>query len=221
MIDVYGAAKASMKLSVAYLDSISYNIANVNTPGFKALLPIEQWGGSTSMPTAKGYRDVTVGSRFSSISDQRLGVLTLPAGHALMNPKAYFVVTDGEARWLVRRGDFVPDVEGHLTLSGLWVLNDKEQLATKEDLESSTLLIVEANTEQYERDSVGFIPRGDEKRLGALEAGLVTGRLEVSNVDLASAMTKLILAQRAYQFSSKAFRNADELIENSINIRGG
>jgi len=42
----------------------------------------------------------------------------------------------------------------------------------------------------------------------------------MSNVDLSEQMVKLIAAQRAYQFSAKAFRNADELVEASINLRG-
>jgi len=52
------------------------------------------------------------------------------------------------------------------------------------------------------------------------EAGFVSGVLETSNVDLATEMVKLIAAQRAYQFSAKAFRNADELVEASMNIKG-
>ena len=50
----------------------------------------------------------------------------------------------------------------------------------------------------------------------AIKGNIESGRLELSNVDLASEMTDLLEIQRAYQFDSKFIQTADE-IENITN----
>ncbi|MDN5346771.1 MAG: flagellar basal-body rod protein FlgG [Clostridia bacterium] len=51
-------------------------------------------------------------------------------------------------------------------------------------------------------------------------AGLLRqGFLEAANVDLAETMTKMILAQRAYEISSRAIRSADEMWSLANNLR--
>jgi len=99
-------------------------------------------------------------------------------------------------------------------------MNRDGAVAKATDLYSGNLLLVEADTSQYDRDSIGFVSTGQERIINVDEAGLTANALEMSNVDLSAEMVKLIAAQRAYQFSAKAFRNADELIEASINLRG-
>lgn len=48
---------------------------------------------------------------------------------------------------------------------------------------------------------------------------LVTGAVERSNVDIASEFTKLIVAQRAYSANTKVVSAADELLQDTINMR--
>ncbi len=48
---------------------------------------------------------------------------------------------------------------------------------------------------------------------------LVVGSLEGSNVDIASEFSKLILAQRAYTASSKVVTAADEMLQDTLNMR--
>ena len=48
---------------------------------------------------------------------------------------------------------------------------------------------------------------------------LVTGSIERSNVDIASEFTKLIVAQRAYSANTKIVSAADELLQDTINMR--
>lgn len=49
---------------------------------------------------------------------------------------------------------------------------------------------------------------------------LRSGYLEGSNVDLAATMTKVILAQRAYELNSRTVRTADEMWGLANNLRG-
>jgi len=54
-----------------------------------------------------------------------------------------------------------------------------------------------------------------EGRRGAL----VSGALEMSNVDLAAEFTNLILAQRGFQASSRVITTSDQVLEDLVNIK--
>lgn len=48
---------------------------------------------------------------------------------------------------------------------------------------------------------------------------LVTGSVELSNVDIASEFTKLIVAQRAYTANTRIVTASDEMLQDTINMR--
>ena len=48
--------------------------------------------------------------------------------------------------------------------------------------------------------------------------GLTTGALEMSNVDLASEFSEMMITQRAYQANSKIITTSDTLLETLINM---
>jgi flagellar hook protein FlgE len=60
-------------------------------------------------------------------------------------------------------------------------------------------------------------------RLGAPEDSgqgkLMSGALELSNVDLATELTKIITYQRSYQASAKMISTADQILQETLNIR--
>ncbi len=81
--------------------------------------------------------------------------------------------------------------------------------------------------------TVDMLPQGDNRYAPALgtvievrEAGVAAGEirqgyLERSNVSLVDEIIDLILAQRAYEFSSKAVQTADQMLALANNIRRG
>ena len=77
----------------------------------------------------------------------------------------------------------------------------------------------------YVRDGEASIPASgapiigwDEK--GALRFGQILHKyLETSNVDIADAMTDLIVYQRGYSMNAKAFTTGDDLIKEAINLK--
>ena len=220
MVELYGIARAGMRLSVGYLNVAAFNISNVNTEAFKALEPVESSGNAHEFPVANGRANIVDNAYLFTVNRDNMGPLSNTSGYALTNPQAYFVITDGTNRWLTRKGNFELDRDGNVSLQGFYVMNRDDAVAKATDLYSGNLLLVEADTSQYDRDSIGFVSTGQERIINVDEAGLTANALEMSNVDLSAEMVKLIAAQRAYQFSAKAFRNADELIEASINLRG-
>jgi flagellar hook protein FlgE len=48
---------------------------------------------------------------------------------------------------------------------------------------------------------------------------IVSGALEMSNVDLAAEFTNLILAQRGFQASSRVITTSDQVLEDLVNIK--
>lgn len=52
-----------------------------------------------------------------------------------------------------------------------------------------------------------------------LNAKIVSGRLEMSNVQAADEMVNMIIAQRAYEMNSKAIKASDEMLQQANNLR--
>jgi flagellar hook protein FlgE len=52
-----------------------------------------------------------------------------------------------------------------------------------------------------------------------VQGTIVSGALEQSNVDLALQFTDMIIAQRGYQAAARVIRNADEMLNEVVNIR--
>lgn len=49
--------------------------------------------------------------------------------------------------------------------------------------------------------------------------GIESGALEMSNVDLTSEMTNLIIAQRAFQANAKMITSSDEILQEVVNLK--
>jgi flagellar hook protein FlgE len=47
---------------------------------------------------------------------------------------------------------------------------------------------------------------------------LVTGSLEMSNVDLAGQLTDLITTQRAYEANAKVITTSDQILQDMVNL---
>lgn len=75
------------------------------------------------------------------------------------------------------------------------------------------------------QDGQAFLATGSSGNPRVNQAGsngagnLVTSSTESSNVDIASEFTKLIVAQRAYSANTKMVTTADELLQETINIK--
>lgn len=69
---------------------------------------------------------------------------------------------------------------------------------------------------ETEASGLAYLGRPGTEGLGILRPGY----LEASNVELVTAMTQIILAQRAYELSSRSVRIADEMWGLANNLRG-
>jgi flagellar hook protein FlgE len=52
-----------------------------------------------------------------------------------------------------------------------------------------------------------------------VNTSIVSGALELSNVDLSAQMADLIVAQRAFEANSKIVTTADEMLQTVVNMK--
>lgn len=226
-----GALAQQNKMNV-----ISNNMANVNTTAFKRKSPVFAdllytnyvSGGEGPLQSGTGLRLDKTNDNFAEN-----GAL-LPSGGELdfaINGDGFFALSnlDGEEILYTRDGRFAISFfedEAYLTnSSGMVVLNSEGEPIEMTDLTTN------AKTEELDI-GVYSIPVKD----GLISAGygnyrltekngepevmeapeVIRGYLESSNADLATELTQVIEAQRAYSFSLKMVQTADEL-EQEIN----
>lgn len=161
--------------------------------------------------------------------------------------KGYFTVIGPGGEWyLTRNGNFYREHEGNLVTAGGYRLDMPFELppeAEKVTISSDGNITAVIDGERQE---LGELSLAQVPNPGGLEAvgnslyreteasgmfltgrtgteglgKLRSGYLEGSNVDLAATMTKVILAQRAYELSSRTVRTADEMWGLANNLRG-
>ncbi len=64
-------------------------------------------------------------------------------------------------------------------------------------------------------DPLGYIGAPGDERRGVL----VAGRLEMSNVELTSEFTEMIIAQRGFQANSRIITTSDEILQEVVNLK--
>lgn len=254
------------------LDTISNNIANVNTVGFKAKearfseLLYQQFQNSekenVNRLTPEGIR-YGVGAKVGQIkTNQSVGSLQTTdrdLDFALINERQYFnvLMPNGENDSKIvysRQGDFyvtpvnggevmlvnnegypVADASGNPIIFHdnveKFSLNDQGTFVVQYaggEQETFNLGITEIHLPQMmENVSGSYISLPDNfqqlgyskddlltnlEGIGRESIGLVSGKLELSNVDLSKEMTNLIQAQRSYQFNARAVTIADQML---------
>lgn len=68
-----------------------------------------------------------------------------------------------------------------------------------------------------ETNNAGFIGMVDAENAGA--ASIVSGSLEMSNVDLAEEFTEMITAQRGFQANTRIITTSDEILQELVNLK--
>jgi flagellar basal-body rod protein FlgG len=256
MIRALWTAATGMNAQQLRIDTISNNLANVNTEGYKRasvsfsdliyenVLRVAPQGGQTDIQVGTGVRPAGV------FYDKTPGAL-VETGRNLdvaLSDGGYFAVErpDGRTTY-TRRGHFavVPD-QGLVTATGDLVLDDAGQPITVGGadeysdyyLDNSGILWGVMGTEDPEEIATlgvynfanpeGLSALGDGQYLATGSSGeaveaetpaMTAGYLEASNVSVVQEMVDMIVAQRAYEVSSKAIQTSDEMMGQANNLR--
>lgn len=241
------AASSGGIASARKLDIVSNNIANVNTVGYKAerLITSEQSFSDTlaskianndpsvliDQKQTPGVIDIATYTDFSQGPIKDTGN---PFDVALTSANQFFVVNTPEGEAFTRAGNFTRTVEGALvTQDGYPVLGEGGQISLppgKVDIASNGAVTVDGgvvgqlrvvsieDTNQLKRsEGARFVADGDVNAT-SVPPNLVTGALEMPNVQVVEAMVEMINAQRSFEAYTKSVQTIDEL--NNRALRG-
>ena len=216
------------------LNAVSQNVANANTPGYRAsrsfnvLTPV-------STPTGASQGLESIASRTSF--DLQGGALqqTGTATDLALTGEAWFALQDGQGTLLTRDGRFHVDNSGYLVNAiGLRVLGDSGPL----QVDTGVLKVDSRGEVRLDEQPVArlnLVRISDPTRLTAVGAGLYqyTGRMapaqdyvvhqgvqERSNVALGNDMVKIMEVTRHVESMQRALSVYDGLLDTGINQLG-
>ena len=239
MIRALYSSASSMAAQQQSMDVISNNIANVNTVGYKKVRVTFQDALYSAMETRRDGQGVNlqVGNGSRAAATQRnfgQGVL-----QPTNRPLDFAIDGPGFFKFCVRMGVYpIPGMEAFRypassrrsgcepsrNRTGEYVLDHSGQPVEVDDYDSLPYRLRVVSFPNPE----GLEAIGNNQFIGTEASGVPVpsynydvkqGFLEASNVDMAEEITRMILAQRVYQLSSRVLQAADEMEHIANNLR--
>jgi flagellar basal-body rod protein FlgG len=237
MSDTLQAIANSLSADVKTLATISQNVANMHTPGYRGTRAIAEF--SSEIENSIGDEaDDQASNRIGSgtVIDQRDGILAQTGREldlALRGPGFFVIERDGK-HMLIRGGAFRTDGEGRLvTANGDIAVGYAGPLQLPEGdvrVEKDGQIFVEGSAVgQLQIVAVADVSRlliaGDgayayEGELSEWKGSLVQGALERANVDAAEETVRLMEVTRHAESVQRAISIYDKAMEAGINQIG-
>mgnify|MGYP001404351833 CR=1 FL=1 len=234
-------SRTAMNAQQEKLDMISNNIANMGTTGYKkadvgfgdlvyetmnkSAIPVSNDPNRTVDPeNGTGVR--TMGTTRNNASGGL--VATGEATDLALQGSGYFKVIrqDGSSAY-VRSGNFTQDGAGRLTDNN----GDRLEVIGQDTFSNGNFRVATDGTISVAGKNVGkinvydtigqdsltsvgnnmYVPKAGAQMFITNSATISQGYSEGSNVDIAKEMTDMIVAQRAFQLSSKSLSTADQM----------
>lgn len=233
-----------------YIDVVGHNITNASTTGYKAAKPEFRELINTNMDVninrelgaddkIKEGHGVRLSNTDLDMKQGRFQETGYPLDF-LIAGKGFFALQDdiGNVEY-TRNGNFDVSIEGNVNYlvnaDGEYVLDQNYQKIELEFRPGTNII----NTDNV-MQRLGVFSFSNQNGLISTDGGsfrvsdnsgapepaslaeytLYQGSLESSNADLSQEMTNLIIAQRAYQFSSKVVTTSDEIEQLVNSLRG-
>lgn len=240
---IYAAASGMMAIEDQQA-VIANNIANAATPGFKRQNVIQEGfyqvlqGELANLATLEFDSAPGGGTRVTGVySDWSEGTLSMtgdPFNIALVGPGFLTVETERGDRY-TRGGRLIVDTDGHLaTAEGQKVLAvggtplvvnggrfevDEDGNVYVDGVGAGKLLIAEFSDPRYlsrEGDGLYAITNGEAPDDEADETRVVSGALELSNVQMPYEMAQMMAGLRAYGAYQRVLNSSDETLSRLI-----
>ncbi|RKP55463.1 flagellar hook-basal body complex protein [Cohnella endophytica] len=155
----------------------------------------------------------------------RAGNFTLDANRQLVNADGMFVLSSDGAPIVLDEAVTAFSISQDGTIISI----DQEGLATPTDFKIGVAKVVNpGGLEKVGGNLYRMTPNanaGGELTIGEaanLETGtgsIVSGQLEMSNVDLTNEFTEMIVAQRGFQANSRIITTSDEILQEVVNLK--
>lgn len=237
---IYSSVSGSLS-SLDRLDALTYNLANANTPGFKAQLAVQHASTVASAP-ASALSAVGTPINTSRLETDFAQGSIEPDGnplHLALTGPGFFVVDGPGGERLTRRGTFQLDEQGFLVTSeGARVQGDGGDIALGDALNDDTLQIGEDGTILVGDNRLGRVrvvtvadPQQLAREGGSLFAAngqtltdvddgisiLKQGAIERANVSPVANLVALIETMRGFESYMNATTRLDSVNERAIN----
>lgn len=229
------AALSAMSLQMTLMkrmDLIADNIANVSTSGFKSQLMVISLREDAADATA----DTTTEHQVHTVRDVREGPMTR-TGNPLdlaIQGSGYFAIETAEGVRYTRNGRFALDQDGRLvTPQGHAVLGDDGRPITFTAKETNIVVDTDGTVraDGGEIGTVGIVQFADEQTLYRVSSGLMAteappipavdarilqGVVEESNVVAVLEITRMIETMRTFQSAQKMVESEHERLRRAI-----
>lgn len=223
------------------LDVTSNNLGNINTAGFKTsranfqeLLDQQMQQGTklvnTQLSTGQGVLKPTENPLDWAIEGDGFFSVKLPDGKTGYTRDGQFMLDSDNN--LVTAAGYKLTWDGTILpgMTSIGINSDGTVSAVKEDGTTADLGTVQLTrftnpTALANNGSNVFtetVPSGKPQtgKAGSENFGKISSKtVEQSNVDMSTEMTNLILLQRSFSMSIKAFQQTDQMISEAINLR--
>lgn len=264
MLRLLQNSRSSMMAQQEKLDSISNNIANVNTNGYKktnanfkdlvyesldrAGYPVSaDKDGKTILQNGTGVR---VGEWTRDTSQGNIISTDVPTDLSIDGVGYFEVVQADNSKAYTRAGDFTTDANGSIVDpkgNRLSIVNDAGNNINiangpykfernNFNVDSKGVVSIKGATGDLKVGkikisnvigdnsmvSIGdglFIERPGSEAIDSTDYSIMQGFLELSNVDITTEMTQMLITQRAFQLSSTTLKTADEMWQMANNLR--
>lgn len=224
-------ASAGASAQQSKIDVLANNIANINTYGYKSKTSSFSDLVYSNLTGAQGNNaNITIGSgvKFgktgttythggSDVSDSKLDLSIDGRGFfGLQNPETKEVVYSSNGSFIMsQKGNkfFLASKEGYLVLG-----KDGKpmEITGQEDKFEPAVYDFPVNDGFISVGDTNFIPSNKSGKPFLTNANIRQKSLEASNVDLSKEITRVVEAERAYQYSLKMIQTSDE-IQNLFN----
>ena len=239
----YTAAQA-MLLTQRRLNVLANNVANINTTGYKRsdiiqssfqdqlsyridqkgaqeLGSIQRLVGIDSINTVFDQANLEATDRKLDLSIASDGFFTIRTNNGLMFTRNGHFNIDQEGYLITSNNGRVQGINGDIRLTNEnitvdqqgWIRNNQNQLISRLDIRSTE------DITSLQRMNDGSY-RDSNQVLRPVDAYVVQGMLEHSNVDVNQEMTRLMEVQRNFQSVANALKLIDRLNERAVNEIG-
>lgn len=241
MIDALTAAAQMLSDDTQRLNTISHNLANVSTTGYKRQRAVSApFQDYLVAQAAGGPSALSITSPGHTIqTDTRPGMLQQTSNplHVAIEDNSFFEIQTDRGLAYTRRGDFQLDAQGQLvTQKGYAVMGtagtirlnttepiiDQSGAVYEKDNQIAQLKLVRfSNAETLEQVESGlFIPSVQTQFESNGHSKIRQGHLEASNVVSMEEMVRLIETMRHFESAQKIVQGYDDMMEKALRKLG-
>lgn len=239
MIDALSAAEAGMMNDMLRMNSISNNLANSGTAGFKReLTSVRGFADQLDMLAGASGAPAVGRPQLSTTTDQSPGVLKFtgnPLDLALEGDGLFEVMTEQGTAY-TRQGGFHVDEAGRLvTANGMPVMGKDGEIRLtsgqpRVDREGKVWegerLVGQLRTVKFQADDLLkmggglYAARVSAQKDENSQTQIRQGYVEASNVVLMEETVRMIETMRHLESSQRVIQSYDEMLDKAINVIG-